>query len=100
MANSSSIAVCLAGVKDFWRNCFIELWVVGAGGWVAGWGVKMEAVVADAEEAVVLAPEEAAAVALALADGCGSFSVLDSSSNTAACDVRMCLCRLLLEPAR
>ena len=73
---------------------------MGAGGWVAGWGVKMEAVVADAEGAFVLAPEEAAAVALALADGCGSFSVLDSSSNTAACDVRMCLCRLLVEPAR
>lgn len=66
LANSSSIALCLAGVNDFCRNYFMELWVVDAGGWAAGWDVEIEAVIADAEGAVVLAPEKAAAVALVL----------------------------------
>lgn len=79
----------------------MELWVVDAGGWAAGWDVEMVAVVADAEGVVVLVPEKAAAVALVLSEGCDvSFSVLDSSITTAGCISRRCLCMLFVEPAR
>ena len=31
-ASFSSIEFCLAGKTDFFKNCLIELWVIGIGG--------------------------------------------------------------------